>query len=76
MIDFLMLLPFASGPVHDIGMMLVLGYAACVYGVWRVAVANNHPMKGLLMAFTVIAGFTGWGFLLAFGWARWGARRA
>ena len=76
MVEFFMLLPFSSGPVHDLGMLAVLLYALGVYGVWRVAKARQHPMMGLLMAFTAVIGITGWGFLFAFGWALGGARKA
>jgi len=74
-IDFLFTLPFTSGPVHDLGMMLVLLYVACVGAVYWVATREGgHPALGLLMLFAIIGGLSGWGFLIALAWARYGRR--
>lgn len=76
MVEFFVMLPFSSGPLHDIGLLLVLAYALCVGAVYQIAAGRNHAHMLLLMMFTVVAGLTGWGFLLAFGWARYGMRKA
>ena len=76
MVEFFMLLPFSSWPLHDMGLFLVLAYVVCVASVYQIAAKRQHAHMLLLMLFTVVIGLTGWGFLLAFGWANYGMRRA
>lgn len=74
MAEFLILLPFSTGRLRELGLGLAARYLLLVAAVWNVARQRASPWAGPIAVFATVAGLTGWGFLLAF-WLAWATGR-